>query len=80
MSDINGWLKMVRKNHHGDSIEDIDYGYGFMQLFINHTDQFIQNSDRKWYQFWKPKMIKNPHYDPNWEPTVVIDIKRGKSE
>jgi len=48
-----------------------------MQLFINHTDEFITDYNRKWYQFWKPKMIKNTHYDPNWKPTIEIDIKRG---
>jgi hypothetical protein len=40
-------------------------------LFLTH--KYIKNPGRKWWQFWKPKKIKNPDYDPTPRP---ITIKR----
>lgn len=46
-----------------------DYKSPFLSCF-----EKIPNRNRKWYQFWKPRMVKNPDYNP--EP-VEIDIVRG---
>lgn len=38
----------------------------------------IDNTDRKWFQFWKPKMVPNPNYKSS--ETIKFDIVRGNYE
>lgn len=40
--------------------------------------KYLPNPDRKWYQIWKPKMIKNPN--AFGDELVDIEIIKGATE
>lgn len=43
---------------------------------ILKSQKKIKNKNRKWFQFWKQKMVDNPLYDPN-PKYIEIEIIRG---
>lgn len=48
------------------------------KAFVMKPDKkFVENLDRKRWQFWKPKIVKNKYYDPDYKPIDKIDIVRG---
>jgi hypothetical protein len=50
------------------------FNFSHSSIFNFFQPEFISNPERKWFQLWKPRMIKNPDY--NSEP-VEINIVRG---
>lgn len=64
---------MIKYFYDHVSKEDMVFDHpGFIKYF---QPEFIDNPDRKFWQFWKPSEIRNPDYLPHDE-VVTIDIQR----